>query len=73
MELQYLGRDDEGLGRKIQGKTEPLMERFSASIGFDWILYEYDLEGSKAHAEMLHKIGILNEKEERSSLMLSRR
>ncbi|MCG7854009.1 MAG: argininosuccinate lyase, partial [Methanosarcinaceae archaeon] len=39
------------------------MERFSASIGFDWVLYEYDLEGSKAHAEMLHKIGILSEKE----------
>ena len=50
-------------GGRFKGKTEPLMERFSASIGFDWILYEYDLEGSKAHAEMLHKIGILNEKE----------
>jgi argininosuccinate lyase len=50
-------------GGRFKGKTEPLMERFSASIGFDWVLYEYDLEGSKAHAEMLHKIGILSEKE----------
>jgi len=50
-------------GGRFKGKTEPLMERFSASIGFDWILYEYDLEGSKAHAEMLHEIGILNDKE----------
>jgi len=50
-------------GGRFKGKTEPLMERFSASIGFDWVLYEYDLEGSKAHAEMLHKIGILTEKE----------
>jgi len=50
-------------GGRFKGKTEPLMERFSASIGFDWALYEYDIEGSKAHAEMLHKIGILDEKE----------
>jgi len=50
-------------GGRFKGKTEPLMERFSASIGFDWVLYEYDIEGSKAHAEMLHKIGILSEKE----------
>lgn len=50
-------------GGRFKGKTEPLMERFSASIGFDWVLYEYDLEGSKAHAEMLHKIGVLSEKE----------
>lgn len=50
-------------GGRFKGKTEPLMERFSASIGFDWVLYEYDLEGSQAHAEMLHKIGILSEKE----------
>ncbi|OPX98461.1 MAG: Argininosuccinate lyase [Syntrophorhabdus sp. PtaB.Bin006] len=46
-------------GGRFKGETEPLMERFSASIGFDWVLYEYDLDGSKAHAEMLHKIGIL--------------
>ena len=50
-------------GGRFKGKTEPLMERFSASIGFDWVLYEYDIEGSKAHAEMLHKIGVLSEKE----------
>lgn len=50
-------------GGRFKGQTEPLMERFSASIGFDWVLYEHDLEGSKAHAEMLHKIGVLNARE----------
>ena len=50
-------------GGRFKGQTEPLMERFSASIGFDWVLYEHDLEGSKAHAEMLHKIGVLSAKE----------
>jgi len=50
-------------GRFKEG-TEPLMERFSASIGFDWILFPYDIEGSIAYAEMLFRIGILNRKEE---------
>ncbi len=52
-------------GGRFKGGTEPLMERFSASIGFDWMLYEQDIEGSKAHAEMLCRIGVLsaNEKE----------
>jgi len=47
-------------GGRFKGETEPLMERFSASIGFDRVLYEYDLDGSAAHAEMLCRIGILN-------------
>lgn len=36
-----------------------MMERFSASIGFDWVLYEQDIEGSKVHTEMLYRIGVL--------------
>ena len=50
-------------GGRFKGDTDPLMERFSASINFDWVLFEYDIEGSKAHAEMLQKIGILSRKE----------
>ena len=50
-------------GGRFKGGTDPLMERFSASIQSDRILYEYDIEGSKAHALMLRKIGILNEAE----------
>ncbi|MCX5799382.1 MAG: argininosuccinate lyase [Proteobacteria bacterium] len=50
-------------GGRFKGDTDPLMERFSASIDFDWVLFEYDIEGSKAHAEMLQKIGILSRKE----------
>ena len=50
-------------GGRFKGKTDPLMERFSASIQSDWVLYEHDIEGSKAHARMLRKIGILNEDE----------
>ena len=46
-------------GGRFKGETNPLMERYSASIDFDWALFEYDIQGSKAHAEMLEKIGML--------------
>lgn len=50
-------------GGRFKGKTDPVLERFSASIDFDRALHRYDIEGSKAHAEMLGKIGVLNKKE----------
>jgi|WetSurSiteA1Bulk_404760.scaffolds.fasta_scaffold06592_2 argininosuccinate lyase len=50
-------------GGRFTGPTEPLMERFSASIQVDWRLYHYDIEGSIAYAEMLERIGILSEEE----------
>lgn len=50
-------------GGRFKGKTDPVLERFSASIDFDRALYRYDIEGSTAHAEMLGKIGVLNKKE----------
>jgi len=37
--------------------------RFSESISFDWRLWRQDILGSKAHAQMLHKIGILSRRE----------
>lgn len=40
-------------------QESPLMERFNASITFDKRLYKEDIEGSRAHAHMLHKIGLL--------------
>jgi argininosuccinate lyase len=49
-------------GRFDKG-TEPLMEQFSSSIGVDWRLFPYDIKGSIAYAEMLFKIGILNQRE----------
>ncbi len=33
--------------------------RFSESISFDWRLWRHDLEGSRAHARMLGRIGLL--------------
>jgi argininosuccinate lyase len=34
--------------------------RFTESISFDWRLWEFDIQGSLAHARMLRKIGVLS-------------
>jgi argininosuccinate lyase len=46
-------------GRFNEPVTE-LVKRFTASIGFDRRLAEFDIEGSLAHARMLHAVGILS-------------
>jgi argininosuccinate lyase len=53
---------------RFKGGTDPIMEKFSASIHFDKALYEHDIEGSKAHAEMLQKTGILTQREAKDIL-----
>ncbi len=37
--------------------------QFTESISFDWRLWRHDILGSLAHAEMLHKIGVLTRRE----------
>src|SRR6202012_446671 len=37
--------------------------KFTESISFDWRLWRHDILGSMAHAEMLHKIGVLKKNE----------
>src|SRR5436305_15351776 len=37
--------------------------QFSQSISFDWRLWRQDIEGSKAHATMLQKAGIISRAE----------
>ena len=38
-----------------------LVERYTASIGFDYRLAEYDIQGSLAHAQMLAAQGIISQ------------
>ncbi len=45
-------------GRFAKGMDQA-MEAFSASIGFDWQLYEVDIRGSIAYAKALAKAGIV--------------
>lgn len=52
-------------GRFAEG-TDALLERLSASIHFDQKLAPYDLRGSRAHAAMLAKTGLISQAEGRA-------
>ena len=47
-------------GGRFQGQTDELVESFTASIGFDCRLYEYDIEGSLAHCKTLQRAKVLS-------------
>ena len=50
-------------GGRFTESTDAFVEAFTASITFDKRLYKHDIAGSKAHAKMLQKVGILNNQE----------
>lgn len=50
-------------GGRFQGQTDALVESFTASIGFDCRLYEYDIEGSVAHCKTLRRAKVLSSRE----------
>ena len=43
--------------------TDAFVEAFTASVGFDQRLYRHDIEGSRAHAQMLTHVGVLTQAE----------
>lgn len=50
-------------GGRFTGATDPLMEQFNASIGFDKRLWAVDIQGSQAYARALARAGILTNNE----------
>ncbi|HIO97732.1 MAG TPA: argininosuccinate lyase [Leucothrix sp.] len=50
-------------GGRFTESTDAFVEAFTASINFDKRLYKHDIAGSKAHAKMLLKVGILTQQE----------
>lgn len=50
-------------GGRFTESTDAFVEAFTASISFDQRLYKHDITGSKAHSQMLSKVGILTETE----------
>jgi argininosuccinate lyase len=46
-------------GGRFSEPTDQFVEAFTASVSFDKRLYRCDIEGSKAHARMLAKVGVL--------------
>ncbi|MBN2644911.1 MAG: argininosuccinate lyase [Desulfuromonadaceae bacterium] len=47
-------------GGRFTQPTDKFVEEFTASIGFEQRLAEYDIRGSQAHAEMLGRQGIIS-------------
>ncbi|MGM0564871.1 MAG: argininosuccinate lyase [Pseudomonadota bacterium] len=59
-------QDDQGYkpwGGRFNEPTDAFVEAFTASIQFDQRLYRHDIAGSRAHARMLGKVGVLEESE----------
>lgn len=50
-------------GGRFTGATDPIMEKFNSSIGYDKIMWKQDIQGSKKYAEALGKCGILTVEE----------
>ena len=48
---------------RFQQETDPRVEQFTESISFDQRLAEVDIQGSKAHAQMLAHVGLLTDEE----------
>jgi argininosuccinate lyase len=48
-------------GGRFTEATSLLVERFTESVSFDRRLYRQDIAGSRAHAQMLGKIGVLTD------------
>jgi len=47
-------------GGRFESSTDELVEAFTTSIDIDWRLYAEDIKGSRAHACMLGKQGIIS-------------
>ena len=50
-------------GGRFRTPIDPVVERYTSSIGVDWRLAPYDVAGSIAHATMLGRCGILSSAE----------
>ncbi|MCI5184002.1 MAG: argininosuccinate lyase, partial [Candidatus Electrothrix sp. AW1] len=50
-------------GGRFAEQTAASVEAFTESISYDWRLYRHDIMGSKAHARMLAKQGLISDKE----------
>jgi len=48
-------------GGRFTEPTDAFVEAFTASVQFDQRMYREDIEGSRAHAKMLTKIGVLSD------------
>ncbi|XP_018586145.1 argininosuccinate lyase [Scleropages formosus] len=50
-------------GGRFVGSTDPIMEKFNASIGYDRRLWDADIRGSKAYVKALQKAELVSKEE----------
>lgn len=55
-------------GGRFTGATDPVMEKFNASIQIDKRMWREDLQGSKAYVRAIQKVGLVSEEECQSIL-----
>ncbi|MFK7867364.1 MAG: argininosuccinate lyase [Alphaproteobacteria bacterium] len=48
-------------GGRFNASPSQIMNKINVSVDFDQLLYDQDIRGSKAHAAMLLKVGIINQ------------
>ncbi len=58
---QQFSRKAEAWSARFSEPMSALLKRYTASVSFDQRLALVDIEGSLAHAEMLHHVGILSD------------
>ncbi|MFT9258528.1 MAG: argininosuccinate lyase [Acetobacter sp.] len=51
-------------GGRFAGGPSEIMQAINASIGFDKVMWQQDIEGSLAHAAMLARVGIITPQDE---------
>ena len=51
------------LRSRFQESIDKAAEKYVASISFDWRLYEHDIAGSIAHAQMLARQGLISDRD----------
>ncbi len=50
-------------GGRFSEHTDAFVEAFTASVAFDQRMYRQDIAGSRAHARMLNRVGVLNDED----------
>ncbi|NOY16477.1 MAG: argininosuccinate lyase [Gammaproteobacteria bacterium] len=63
MTAKKAGKEEKPWKGRFTVATDQLVEEYTESVSYDKRLYKVDIEGSKAHASMLAKVGVLTDKE----------
>ena len=57
------GKQEKPWKGRFTAATDQLVEEYTESVSFDQRLYDVDIQGSKAHARMLARVGVLTASE----------